>query len=336
MANPLPDRLLVTRPRGHRALQCVRGLLIAMGLALGLATPASALSQPNLHVYASGLVHNYPQWPASSSFQVDDAATGPITANAAAGNVFSAYHPDLGFFVDGTLFADSSARASYGTNGAAVESNLRPVLGDDGSKFPEIEFGGGTLRVEMSTESVWTDTFVITGGVGVGTANVDVTLGGFVETRYGANGDLWYPAGFEAYGTGGYGFAQYGLDIDYDVLPPGLDEEYNQPIRWSQDFLPPVPAYVTIQGPLPPGELTGSFVFEYGVPFSLSSSLSVSGYNQIFMDYDHTATLSQFVLPEGASLTSGSGHLYPVPEPGTLCLFGSGLLGSLGVARRRT
>jgi hypothetical protein len=71
---------------------------VAAGLALGCyALPAAAPSDPYLHINASGLVHNYPTWPADTDVQVVDAATGPIMSQATAGNVISAYHPGLGF-----------------------------------------------------------------------------------------------------------------------------------------------------------------------------------------------------------------------------------------------
>jgi hypothetical protein len=310
-------------------------ILAVLALAVA-AAPVRTAAAP-LHVYASALVHNYPQWQPDSEFEVGDSEAGPIAASADAGYVIDMYHPDLRMTIEGTLFASAGARADYGVNGVFVESNLRAVTGDDRSAFTAIELLGGPLRVEMSTESIWSDTFVIEGGEGIGTANVGVTLGGFAQTRYGANGDVWYAAGLESYGASGYGFAQYGLGIDYAHLPEGLDEEYSQPIRWNEDYLPPVPAFVQHTGPLPPGTIFGSFVFEYGVPFSLTSALSVSGYNEIAIDFDHTATLSQILLPAGASLASGSGHLYPVsavPEPATAWLSACGLLGLAGVSRR--
>jgi hypothetical protein len=239
-------------------------------------------------------------------------------------------------YIDGTLFAAASARADFGTNGVRVESNLSAVTGDDRGAFPTIELVGGPMRVETSAQSSWTDTSVINGGTGVDVASVDIMLSGFAETRYGANGDVWYAAGLQDYGTGGGGTANYGLDIDYARLPEGLDEEYSNPIRWEENDSPPVPAYAG--GPPRPGLLTGTFVFEYGVPFSLTSSLSVSGYSQITIDFDHTASLSQLVLPSGATLTSDSGHLYPVsavPEPAPAWLLASGLLGLAGASRGR-
>lgn len=236
------------------------------------------------------------------------------------------------------------ARADYGVNGAAVELNFRSVNGTDRGLYPSGNFSGSlpinsTLEPHADAFSGWTDTFVITGGTGTATAAVSVALHGHAETRYGANGDIWYQAepSFETFGTSGHGSAQYSLDINYAALPPGVDPEYSRPITWEQNYSPPLPAFVAEMG-VQPDILTGSFVFEYDVPFALRSSLSLSGFNQINVDFDHTATLSLIDLPDGASLTSGSGHVYPtagVPEPSAWVLFGFGLLALIGWRKKR-
>jgi hypothetical protein len=319
------------------------GLLLAAGLALGIyASPAAS----ELRTYADGFIYD------SSSlyvgpFQEQIAVTGPAQSSIDSGVVFNYPYPGYEGVLDDlqtTLYVRSNARADYGTNGAALELNFRATSGTDLGTLPVGDFSGSlpinsTMEPHASAQSSWTDTFTILGGTGVGTASAIVALHGHAETRYGANGDIWYGnSSFETFGTSGYGFAQYGLDINYEVLPPGVDGEYNQPIRWEQSYFPPtVPDYV-LESPIPQDILTGNFAFEYGVPFSLSSYLTVAGYNGITVDFDHTATLSYFDLPEGASLESGSGHLYAtsaVPVPAAVWLFGSGLLGLLGLARRK-
>jgi hypothetical protein len=309
------------------------------------AVPAAALPLPTLHVNATGFIYDSSVG-AVGPFQVQDAATGPLLANVEAGAVLAYRYP--GHFPDyeleTTLYARANTRADYGTNGAALELNFRSVSGTYRGAYPAGNFSGSlpfnsSLEPNAFAESVWTDTFVINDGTGTGTATVSVALHGHAASRYGANGTVWYDAepSFETFGTNGHGSAQYGMDILYGVLPPGVDAEYNQPIRWEQSFSSPLPVSVIEIG-VQPDILTGTFVFEYGVPFALKSFLTLSGYNQINVDFDHTATLSMFDLPAGSSLTSGSGHLYPVsavPIPAAGLLFPAGLAMLAGLRRRR-
>jgi len=330
----------VTRNRAPFRLCDVLGLAAA-GLALaGHAAPAAALSEPALRAYAAGFVYDTSVG-AVGPFQDQAGATGPLTADVEAGAVLAYRYP--GHFPDyeleATLFAAAESRVDYGTNSAALELNLRATSGDDRGAFPAGNFSGSlpynsTLEPHATAESSWRDTFVIEGGTGMGMATVRVALSGNAASRYGANGTIWYDAepSFETFGTSGYGFAQYALDIRYEELPPGLDPEYSDPIRWEESYSAPLPQFIDQIGA--PELLEGSFVFEYGVPFELQSSLNLSGYDQIAIDFSHTAILSGFELPVGATLTSGSGHLYPVPEPSTAALVGSALLFVAGWARR--
>lgn len=327
-----------------------RATWLAASLMLGVyATPAVALPLPILQANATGFIYDSSVGAVGPS-QYQDAATGPLSSNVEAGAVLAYRYP--GHFPDyeleTTLYARASTRADYGTNGAVVELNFRAVNGTDRGLYPSGNFSGSlpinsTLEPHADAFSGWTDTFVITGGTGAATATVSVALHGHAESRFGANGTIWYDAepSFETFGTSGRGSAQYLLDINYAVLPPGVDPEYSRPITWEQNYSSPLPAFVTEIG-VQPEILTGSFVFEYDVPFALKSFLSLSGYNQINVAFDHTATLSLIDLPEGANLTSGSGHVYPtadVPEPSSVVLLvlGSVLMVVIEIGRcRRT
>ncbi len=329
-----------------------RGLLLTVGLALGIyASPAAS----ELRTYADGFIYDSPSLYVGP-YQEQIAVTGPVQSSIDSGVVFNYPYPGYEGVLDDlqtTLYVRSNARADYGTNGAALELNFRATSGTDRGTLPMGDFSGSlpfnsTIEPHAGAQSSWSDIFVINGGAGLGTASVSVALHGHAETRYGANGTIWYGnASFETFGTNGAGSAQYSLDINYLNNPPtGAPPEYaygeyEQPIRWEQGyggaFGLPLSDFVNEVG-VQPDILTGSFLFEYGVPFELESHLTLSGYNQISVDFDHTATLTLIDLPDGASLTSGSGHLYPtsaVPVPAAVWLFGSGLLGLIGVARRK-
>lgn len=309
-----------------------------------VAMPAAALPTPGLRTYVSGFVYDGSVG-AVGPFEELTGAAGPLTSEVEAGAVLFYPYPGSEGVLDDletTLYAGASGYADFGTHQGALGLNFRATDGNDRGMFPTGTFSGSlpfnsTLQPHADVQSTWTDTFVITGGTGTGTANIVIDIHGHAESRYGANGTIWYGnASFDQFGTNGAGFAQYGLDILYDSLPPGLDPEYNNPIRWEQSYSQPsLPDFVTEVGGVPIETLTGSFVFEYGVPFALTSSLTLSGSNQITIDFAHTVDVVGFEFAAGGSVASGSGHVYAViPEPSTTSLVLAGLL-TLGLRSRQ-
>jgi hypothetical protein len=254
-----------------------------------------------------------------------------------------------------TVFSRASARADYGVNAGAIKNGLRPANGTDVGTLPNGTlvdgigaFGFGS-PVESGAQSSWTDTFVVLGGPmgALGTATISVSFGGTASTGYGENGSAFYDAEatFQEFGTRGYGFVQFSLRPRYDVAPINFGSDGPGQVIYHEEsfgaaFGNPLPDFVTVIGGVPE-TLTGEVLFRYGQPFALESSLSLSGFHQIDFDYDHTARLSLFDLPDGAFLTSGSGFDYPIaltiPEPGTyaLLLAGLALLGFTSTAIRR-
>jgi PEP-CTERM motif len=320
-----------------------RGITVVSLMLAAHARPAVALPDTELRSYSSGFIYDSSVG-AVGNFQDLNGATGPLASEAESGaNLFYPWPGHEGVLQDleTTIYAGARSYTDFGTNRGALGMNFRPTSGTDRGMYPTGTFSGSlpfnsTLEPHADVDSRWTDTFVISGGTGNGTATVEVAIHGHAASRYAANGEIWYGnSSFETFGTNGYGFAQYSLDISYDSLPSGVDSEYNQPIRWEQRYTPPLPDYVS-ESPIPYEILTGTFVFEYDVPFALSSGLSLSGYNQITVDFDHTATLNGFALPSSAdAISSGSGHLYSViPEPSTAALFGAGLGLLAGCARK--
>lgn len=80
-----------------------------------------------------------------------------------------------------------------------------------------------------------------------------------------------------------------------------------------------------------------SFVLPFNSPFHFQAALYADAANGAFANFGNTAAIS-VSLPEGYTFGSYSGVLLtaPVPVPAAVWLFGSGLLGLIGVARRKT
>ena len=81
--------------------------------------------------------------------------------------------------------------------------------------------------------------------------------------------------------------------------------------------------------------LNGTFVTG-NVNAAIAAALNLSTTNPFTGIMQNNLSITSFVngVPATASLASGDLTLSPSPEPGTLALFGSGLLGIAGLARR--
>lgn len=333
--------------------------IIGLSSAFGIA-PASVSALPitELEVTVQAVIHDIGGIGTASGRIDDESAAGPLLAEFENGAVFAYDAP--GFpsgELEATLFQTARAQADYGTNSAALKSGLRATSAQDRGDFRsgsliDLELNS-SLSPETSASSVWVDTFLIGGGTGTGTASVTVELDGTVQSAYGENGTAFYDeigGTFEQFGRTGSGTVRYTLEPIYDVDPIDFGSDgpsdvirFEENFSNQQSFQTPFPDFVSEINPAPM-ILMGEVLFEYGVPFALEGRLFLSGHRQIDIDFFNTASLSLFTLPGGATLTSGSGHLYAVsggspptavPEPGSFWLLGCGLLVLIGFPRRR-
>lgn len=322
-----------SRRRGVRAIALALGIVVACGYA----APATAdlLTNVSTSFFVTGVG-------SVSDFDQQFAATGPIQGDVSAGAVLLYQLGTLPTLLEVTMLGRAQAKTDYGLNGTSIKMGLAATTGTDRGTFPTGDAANlvlnSSLLPQMLAESRWSDTFTITGGSGVGTASVSVLLRGTIASGYGDTGTVWYDnsSTLEQFGRSGFGQVEYRLEIDYagDPFGHGSDGPPSV-IREQPDAANPLPDSASVLGP---GTLlTGSFPFLYDEPFSLASSLSMSGFNQVDFDFLHSATLSLFDVPDGATLTTASGRSYPivssVPEPGTFALLAVAAA-AIGVSRR--
>ncbi|MDD4880084.1 MAG: PEP-CTERM sorting domain-containing protein, partial [Gallionellaceae bacterium] len=156
----------------------------------------------------------------------------------------------------------------------------------------------------------YTDWFVITGGTGMAWASLTTELDGTL--------------------AGGGGNANASFEVSYSPMYNcwscgDLSQSYQTVIGESQSIS-------GRQTRTSESISTGEFAFTYDQPFQLSTSLWVSASNCGWADYFNTGNITGFILPAGASLSSGSGQFVTgVPEPETyaMMLAGLGLMGTV-------
>lgn len=263
-----------------------------------------------------------------SDYGVDNAATGPVSGALHIGILVDAGSAGNDGNYEWSLTGFASARADYGLNGARAGSDYHLAY-DPGDPFhslysPTFE---PTPVTNLIAESVWQDGFVVTGGTGWDTMSVTMNVaGGFNPPGLAIE---VYEGDVGAYLDQSFGTINYALGYR-DFYHAGGETGFEQSvISWYREVagLSGHPGYQET--------LVGTFSFEYGVPFELTSGMSVSSAGVQTADFLDTASLSHFTLPTGATLVADSGSYVVVPEPASLWLLGSSLA-ALAARRRAT
>ena len=182
--------------------------------------------------------------------------------------------------------------------------------------------GSGFGNSYASATSNWSDSFVISGGTGLGTANFASILDGVLAS--GKNGS----AGFSL----NIGYAPHTSCYSWYN---SCGEADNSQTLVSQN------SNLSGKGKSELGQaLEGEFTFAYNKPFTLTATLNVNASNGGMADFTLESLGDSLVLPAGANVLSASRlfSVQAVPEAETyaMMLAGLGLVGWATMRRRTT
>lgn len=244
-----------------------------------------------------------------------------------AAELLSSYSYNSGYSVSGmgTLqeqgddSTDTSARLSFASSLVPqINGFVETAYGVQRASVHTVNYGGGAEPLQngnAQTKSRWTDTFTILGGVGLGTAVLQMSIDGDVQVSPLNRGAQLAGVVLNVVSSRGVGM-QYHRNEHYD--PAGSFETWH-----GTSFVN--------------GVLTREFSFVYGEPFAIWSDLVVQAQEGGIANFGSTI-VAGLLLPNGATLTTESGGLYaPIPgvsEPATYALSLVGL-GVVVVGRRR-
>jgi hypothetical protein len=199
-------------------------------------------------------------------------------------------------FID--VIVSDGQGVGFATDGGLMTTVADTALGADGA----ISFNSGIGSFIVNVVTGVSDPLIGPGQLDLNSINVS---GGSGTLRIGLT-DTGYLGAVPAY-TANFGgtTSTTGSSVDFDFLHGPSNAEFG-----GASFLNPLP----VSGGAFSGSGTSGIIANS--PYSLT----------IYADVIHTA---------GGQISSFDAHLVPVPVPPAVWLFGSGLLGLVGIARRK-
>lgn len=248
------------------------------------------------------------------------ALTGPLGCGGEFGVGGCAPYGHVNFYagdISGSLYEYDSSSFSYSATGSTA------------NVFGAGDLASGQLKVriqglEDGNPSTSSGGFMIASATDVFTLNSSSSgLASFTV--------ILTADGFGSIANNGY-TGQVTLQLG---VPGGGGGEFDRGVYQSGNNAPLGDTF-TLFSSLTGGPLMASDIYtaELNTPFSFGYSLRADAQQGTLMDLSNTGNLS-FILPEGVSITSMGGYSSVVSVPAAVWLFGSGLLGLIGVARRK-
>jgi len=207
-------------------------------------------------------------------------------------------------------YGSTVASTEYGANGISYGAAASASYGFNQARAWATTLDGTGTRPYSWAGAVssWSDAFVITGGTGLGVANLSALLQGTIapaSSGYAGFAVLYIP--FDSYGADGISAHQDQVILSWDGNSDTQSGAHNE-------------------------SLAGSFAFEYGTRFRLIGSLQVEADQGGFVDFSGNATVTEIAVPYLSSINATSGYQgyniiqTPVPEPSKMMMLGIGLL----------
>lgn len=241
----------------------------------------------------------------------------------------------------------------FGVGGCPPYAELTYGTGSIGGSIYEYDASTLSQTVTGSTATVSGTVDLANGELkvfaqGLEDGDVSTASGGYiiasatdVFTLHSANsGTVDFSVLLTADGTGSIANHGYSAQATLQIgVPGGGGGNFDSGVYQSDNNVP-LGAQFSLFSTLPanqgnPLAATEIFTVPLNTPFSMGYSLRADVQQGSILDLSNTGHLN-FILPDGVTITSMGGYgVSTVPLPAAFWLFGSGLVGLLGFARRR-